>query len=147
MSVSIWKQIVRNQYNENTAKYEREQEKTLVGNIYKGKIESIVPSVGAAFVDIGLEKKGFLYLSDYLDCLPEPLDNAMPIAKAIKAKVGQEVLVQLVKEPYRTKGPRVTTHVSLAGRYLVFMPQDANVGVSRKIEDNMEYLLDKKCED
>lgn len=114
---------------------ERSGDKTIVGNIYKGKIETIVPSINAAFVDIGLEKKGFLYLSDIV----EPIEPIAPLeTKQKEFKKGQEVLVQVVKEPISTKGPRLTTHIGLAGRYLVLMPQDAHRGVSRRIEDKEE---------
>src|SRR3989339_1999915 len=114
---------------------ERPTDKTIVGNIYKGKIETIVPSIGAAFVDIGLDKKGFLYLSDIV----EPIEPIIPIeAKKKEFKKGEEVLVQVVKEPISTKGPRLTTHIGLAGRYLVLMPQDAHRGVSRRIDDRQE---------
>lgn len=114
---------------------ERPTDKTIVGNIYKGRIETIVPSIGAAFVDIGLEKKGFLYLSDIV----EPIEPIAPIESEKKEfKKGQEVLVQVVKEPISTKGPRLTTHIGLAGRFVVLMPQDAHRGVSRRIEDKEE---------
>src|SRR3989339_1818242 len=111
---------------------ERPSYKTIVGNIYKGRIDSIVPSIGAAFVEIGLEKKGFLYLSDMV----EPIEPIAPGGtKKREFKKGEEVLVQVVKEPISTKGPRLTTHIGLAGRYLVLMPQDAHRGVSRRIDD------------
>ena len=114
---------------------ERPSDKTIVGNIYKGRIDSIVPSIGAAFVDIGLDKKGFLYLSDIV----EPIEPIAPVeSKKREFKKGEEVLVQVVKEPISTKGPRLTTHIGLAGRYLVLMPQDANRGVSRRIEAREE---------
>jgi len=115
---------------------ERPQDRTIVGNIYKGKIEAVLPSLGAAFVDIGLAKKGFLYLSE-IEFAFEQVDT--PAAKAPKEiKKGQEVLVQVVKESFGTKGPRLSTHIGLAGRYLVIMPQDKQVGISRRIEDDIE---------
>lgn len=114
---------------------ERPTDKTIVGNIYKGKIETIVPSIGAAFVDIGMDKKGFLYLSDIV----EPIEPIIPVEERKREfKKGEEVLVQVVKEPISTKGPRLTTHIGLAGRYLVLMPQDAHRGLSRRIEDRDE---------
>lgn len=115
---------------------ERPQDRTIVGNIYKGKIEAVLPSLGAAFVDIGLPKKGFLYLSE-IEFAFESVDE--PKAQAAKEiKKGQEVLVQVVKESFGTKGPRLSTHIGLAGRYLVIMPQDKQVGISRRIEDDSE---------
>jgi len=118
---------------------ERPQDKTIVGNIYKGKIEAALPSIGAAFVDIGLPKKGFLYLSE-VECAFESLEpeNAAPHAAPKEIKKGQEVLVQVVKESFGTKGPRLSAHIGLAGRYLVLMPQDKQVGVSRRIDDDDE---------
>jgi len=107
-----------------------------VGNIYKGKIEAVLPSLGAAFVDIGLPKKGFLYLSE-IESAYEPLEApSQPLKREIKK--GQEVLVQVVKESFGTKGPRLTTDIGLAGRYLVLLPLDNQIGVSRRIEDEQE---------
>lgn len=114
---------------------ERPGDKTIVGNIYKGRIETIVPTIGAAFVDIGLEKNGFLYLSDIAEHI-EPI--ATIETKKREFHKGEEVLVQVVKEPISTKGPRLTTHIGLAGRYLVLMPQDPHRGASRRIEEREE---------
>src|SRR4030042_1432546 len=82
---------------------ERPQDKTIVGNIYKGKIEAVMPSIGAAFVDIGLPKKGFLYLSE-IESAYEGLDAPHAIVNR-EVKKGQEILVQVVKESFGTKGP------------------------------------------
>jgi ribonuclease G len=114
---------------------ERPQDKTIVGNIYKGKIEAVLPSVGAAFVDIGLPKKGFLYLSE-IESLFESSDTSQLRKKEVKK--GEEVLVQVVKESFGTKGPRLSCHIGLAGRYLVLMPQDNQIGISRRIEEEEE---------
>lgn len=114
---------------------ERPQDKTTVGNIYKGKIEAVLPSVGAAFVDIGLPKKGFLYLSE-IEYSFESLETQERGPREVKK--GQEVLVQVVKEPFGTKGPRLSCNIGLAGRYLVLMPQDIQIGVSRRIEEEQE---------
>ncbi|MDI6606551.1 MAG: Rne/Rng family ribonuclease [Candidatus Omnitrophota bacterium] len=113
---------------------ERPQDKTIVGNIYKGRIEAVLPSIGAAFVDIGLPKKGFLYLSEIEFAFDSPQNYAHKVAQH-QIKKDQEVLVQVVKEGFGTKGPRLSTHIGLAGRYLVLMPQDDQVGISRRIED------------
>lgn len=115
---------------------ERPQDKTIVGNIYKGKIEAVLPSIGAAFVDIGLAKKGFLYLSE-IEFAFESLDTPEQLSPR-EIKKGQEVLVQVVKEGFGTKGPRLSTHIGLAGRYLVLLPSDNQIGVSRRIEDDEE---------
>jgi ribonuclease G len=128
-----------------------------VGDIYVGKVEAVLPGIQAAFVDIGTEKSAFLHASDlvYAEDEPEEPDDengdddetaenggrrgrskAPPIQDAIKK--GQEILVQVSKEPISTKGPRVTAQVSLAGRFLVYMPFASRVGVSRKIGDRAE---------
>jgi len=115
---------------------ERPQDRTIVGNIYKGRIEAVLPSIGAAFVDIGLPKNGFLYLSE-IESAYESLEA--PQQTPIKeVKKGQEVLVQVVKESFGTKGPRLSTQIGLAGRYLVIMPLDKQGGISRRIEDGAE---------
>ena len=114
---------------------ERPQDKTIVGNIYKGKIEAVLTNLGAAFVDIGLVKKGFLYLSE-IESAFESLETPKLNLKEIKK--GQDILVQVVKESFGTKGPRISCHIGLPGRYLVLMPQDNQIGVSRRIEDDEE---------
>ena len=132
----------------------------ILGNIYKGKVESILPSINGAFVDIGQERNGFLYLTDAINPLLEeeisgprqflnklfnkqekPPENEKPEKpdnKPATLTKGQEVLVQVVKEPFGNKGARLTTHVSLAGRFVVYMPFDKQMGVSKKIEDGEE---------
>ena len=120
---------------------ERPQHRTIVGNIYKGRIESVVASIAACFVDIGKEKNGFLYLEEVPDILESADIQAKPKSVDVKdVKKGQEVLVQVVKEQFGLKGPRITTHIGLAGRYLVLMPQDAQRGISRRIEDPVERI-------
>lgn len=115
---------------------ERPQDKTIVGNIYKGKIEAVLPSIGAAFVDIGLPKKGFLYLSEIESAFESA--EAVPSDIPFEAKKGQEVLVQVVKESFGTKGPRLSADIGLAGRYLVIMPKANQIGISRRIDDDEE---------
>ena len=126
---------------------EANKQDTILGNIYKGRVESIVPSLGAAFIDIGQGKNGFLYLSEVASPLFEEniekdfvtryeTDNKKVENKKLKS--GQEIWVQVTKEPFGTKGPRLTTHISLAGRYLVLMPFDKQIGVSRRIENKSE---------
>ena len=114
---------------------ERPQDKTIVGNIYKGKIETVLASIGGAFVDIGLPKKGFLYLSEIEEVF-ESLQSSQLKQREIKR--GEEVLVQVVKESFGTKGPRISCHIGIPGRYLVLMPQEDQIGVSRRIEDDDE---------
>ncbi len=117
---------------------ERPQDKTIVGNIYKGRIEAVLPSINGAFVDIGLPKKGFLYLTE-IESAYESLE--MPQIAPKEIKKDQEVLVQVVKEAFGTKGPRLSCHIGIAGRYLVLMPQDNQIGVSRRIEDEERKRL------
>lgn len=124
----------------------------LVGNIYKGKVESVLPGIDAAFVNIGLEKNGFLYVSD-VDAgasdfdkllneggLEHPQNTQEQKRQSISAvlKKGDEVLVQVVKEPISTKGARLTAHISIPGRFLVLMPFDNRIGLSKRIEDHKE---------
>jgi ribonuclease G len=115
---------------------ERSQDRTIVGNIYKGKIEAVLANIGAAFVDIGLPKKGFLYLAE-IESIFESLEAPQKV-RPPEIKKGQEVLAQVVKESFGTKGPRLSTYIGLPGRYLVLMPQDNQIGVSRRIEDDSE---------
>ena len=117
----------------------------LVGNIYKGKVQNVLPGMQAAFVDIGLERNAFLYAGDIqIDGSDfifngKPTDVKMPVPN-IKdmVKVGQEIIVQLVKEGVGTKGARITTNITLPLRTLVLMPTVNYVGVSRRIEDDEE---------
>lgn len=135
---------------------EVDRHQSILGNIYKGKVESILPSINGAFVDIGQGKNGFLYLTDAINPLledeittgPRALINKIfkkperkkekPMSKPPGLTSGQEVLVQVVKEPFANKGARLTTHLTLAGRFVVYMPYDQQVGVSKKIESPEE---------
>src|SRR5512143_2934399 len=123
---------------------EREAHRGIVGSIYKGRVTRVLPGMQSAFVDIGLERDAFLHAADVFEELPENLLTAEEQATARQAPIeemlheGQEVVVQVLKEPLGTKGARITSHVSLAGRYLVLMPTVEHVGVSRKITDEEE---------
>lgn len=118
---------------------ERAPNQRLVGNIFKGRVENVLPGMQAAFVDIGLEKNAFLYVEDALPSR-NPDSAGQPVNTNIGdiLKHGQEIIVQIIKEPIGTKGPRVTTHITLPGRYLVLMPTVDYVGISRRIEDEPE---------
>lgn len=127
--------------------FDRPDQGRLVGDIFLGKVEAVLPGIQAAFVDIGRDKAGFLHASDldYQDEEDEENDEnggrrrsrkEVPIQDVIRQ--GENVLVQVTKEPIGTKGPRLTTQISLPGRFLVFMPGSSHVGVSRKIEDRGE---------
>ncbi len=139
---------------------ERERQRGVVGNLYKGRVSKVLPGMQSAFVDIGLERDGFLYVSDVIDTMDtfermeggddedegggDAADQGGGRGKGDQPKIetllkaGQEILVQIVKEPLGTKGARLTSHVTMAGRYLVFMPTVDHVGVSRKIEAREE---------
>jgi ribonuclease G len=160
---------------------ERSSDRGIAGNIYKGLVVRVLPGMQAAFVDIGLEKAAFLYVSDVhrplvdleqlfqnaadsedeqqiVDAVPEPVHTAMkdvlPTPRGYseerieeRLQEGQELLVQVAKEPIGTKGARITTHVTLPGRNLVLMPMVEHIGVSRRIEDEKERrrLRDLVC--
>jgi ribonuclease G len=128
--------------------FDRSDQDRLVGGIYLGKVEAVIPGIQAAFVDIGSGKAGFLHVSD-LDWNHDESgetrsksgrgrrDRRFPAIQD-KIKKGQSIIVQVTKEPISTKGPKLTTQISLPGRFLVYMPGSYHVGVSRKIEDRGE---------
>lgn len=118
---------------------ERERRRGLVGNICKGRVARVLPGMEAAFVDVGLERTAFLHASDINVLAGEERANGEvtgSISQLLRA--GQEVLVQVVKDPLGTKGARLTTYITVPSRYLVFIPDAHNVGVSQKIEDEAE---------
>ncbi|MBI1725919.1 MAG: ribonuclease E/G, partial [Candidatus Rokubacteria bacterium] len=144
---------------------ERAGRRSIVGNIYKGVVTNVLPGMQAAFVDIGLQKDAFLYAGDYTadrgenpGAIPPDADEDVPdlddgdgeregepehrrdavapIEEVLRK--GQEVLVQVSKESLGTKGARITSFVSIPGRYIVYMPQSGHVGVSRRIRDDAE---------
>jgi len=112
---------------------ERTAKRGLVGNIYKGKVCRVLPGMQAAFVDAGLERAAFLHASDIH---AESGERSTQITELVRE--GGEVIVQVVKDPLGTKGARLTTNISIPSRYMVFMPNVQNVGVSQKIEDEGE---------
>src|SRR5688500_17616324 len=134
---------------------ERERNRGVVGNIYKGRVSKVLPGMQSAFVDLGLERDGFLYVADVIatfeefDRLETDEEVEKKGARTEKKeetepkieellKEGQEVIVQVAKEPLGTKGARLTSHATMPGRFLVFMPTVDHVGVSRKIESRDE---------
>src|SRR3954452_11295016 len=127
---------------------ERRGRRSIVGNIYKGKVDNVLPGMEAAFVDIGLERNGFLHVDEIV--LPDGQQaprrgrgsgKGARINELIKP--GQEILVQVVKDPLKTKGARLSMNLSIAGRYLVFAPQGSGVGVSRRLADKERDRLRK----
>jgi ribonuclease G len=117
---------------------ERQRSRGMVGNIYKGKVSRILPGMQAAFIDIGLERAAFLHVSDISSEMMS--DEGEMVQEAIDGLLneGQELMVQVVKDPLGTKGARLTMHVSIPSRYLVFIPDAKNIGVSQKIEGEAE---------
>jgi ribonuclease G len=115
---------------------ERTLERGLVGNVYLGKVSRVLPGMQSAFVDIGLERAAFLHVGDLLSTLSArhaegEATAPIPIEKQVFE--GQSILVQVIKDPIGTKGARLSTQISIAGRLLVFLPQDQHIGVSQKI--------------
>ena len=128
---------------------ERRGRRSIVGNIYKGKVDNVLPGMEAAFVDIGLERNGFLHVDEIV----LPGGQAVPkrgrgrgrrIDELIKP--GQEIIVQVVKDPLKTKGARLSMQLSIAGRYLVYMPQGGGIGVSKRLPDKERQRLRKLIE-
>jgi ribonuclease G len=128
---------------------ERRGRRSIVGNIYKGKVDNVLPGLEAAFVDIGLARNGFLHVDEIM----LPGGEAAPrrgrgrgrkINELLKS--GQEIIVQVVKDPLKTKGARLSMNVSIAGRYLVYAPQGSGVGVSRRLTDKERERLRKMVE-
>ena len=119
---------------------ERSRSRGLVGNIYKGKVSRVLPGMQAAFIDAGLERAAFLHASDIFTPQDENAGSDNPASGTINQLLheGQELLVQVIKDPLGTKGARLTTHITIPSRYLVFMPYAGNIGVSQKIEDPQE---------
>jgi ribonuclease G len=119
---------------------ERQRSRGIVGNIYKGKVNRVLPGMEAAFVDIGLEKAGFLHVSDidFAAANGSVEENATRPSISELLREGQTLLVQVVKDPMGTKGARLTTSISVPSRYLVYMPNSSSVGISVKIEDEVE---------
>ncbi|PLX77716.1 MAG: Rne/Rng family ribonuclease [Desulfuromonas sp.] len=145
---------------------ERHRERGIVGNIYRGRVIRVLPGMQAAFVDVGLDKAAFLYVADVLDEMEavehfvevghrhdelgsEESSEQHPPLPPIEdlLQEGQEILVQVAKEPIGTKGARITSHISLPGRNLVYMPTVDHVGISRRIEneeerERLKHLID-----
>src|SRR3954462_12824857 len=127
---------------------ERRGRRSIVGNIYKGKVDNVLPGMEAAFVDIGLERNGFLHVDEIV--LPDGQQAPRRGRGSGKGgrineliKPGQEIVVQVVKDPLKTKGARLSMNVSIAGRYLVYAAQGSGVGVSRRLADSERDRLRK----
>jgi ribonuclease G len=114
---------------------ERSRHRGIVGNLYMGRVARVLPGMQSAFVDIGLERAAFLHVGDIFGQRPGPgsTEAVRPIERILQE--GQRLLVQVIKDPIGTKGARLSTQVSLAGRLLVYLPQDPHIGISQRIED------------
>jgi ribonuclease G len=119
---------------------ERASRRGLISNIYRGRVSRVLPGMQAAFIDIGMERTAFLHASDIFDPRHAETGIEAPHTENIRALVseGNEILVQVVKDPLGTKGARLTTFMTLPSRYLVYMPKGRGVGVSARIEDEAE---------
>ncbi|MFZ1154451.1 MAG: Rne/Rng family ribonuclease [Solirubrobacteraceae bacterium] len=122
---------------------ERRGGRSIVGNIYKGKVDNVLPGLEAAFVDIGLEKNGFLHVDEIVlpgvEAPKRGHGGGRKIADLLKP--GQEIVVQVVKDPLKTKGARLSMEITIAGRYMVYAPTGEGVGVSRRLEDKERERL------
>ncbi|MGL5364432.1 MAG: ribonuclease G [Plesiomonas shigelloides] len=135
---------------------EREAKRGIVGNIYKGKVSRVLPGMQAAFVDIGLEKAAFLHASDivpHTECVADTEQQQFRVRDIAElVRQGQDIMVQVVKDPLGTKGARLTTDITLPSRYLVFMPGASHVGVSQRIESEVERerlksIVSQQCDE
>ena len=132
---------------------ERALERGLVGNVYLGRVARVLPGMQSAFIDIGLERAAFLHVADVWH--PPPEGESLSLARKTQAQIpierqvfeGQSLTVQVIKDPIGSKGARLSTQISIAGRLLVFLPQDDHVGVSQKIPPNQRDELRTRLQD
>src|SRR5213078_500235 len=118
---------------------ERPERRSIAGNVYLGVVDNVLPGMEAAFIEIGLEKNGFLYVDEIVVPELEGKSHGRKIQDLISR--GQEILVQAVKDPMKTKGARLTTQISLPGRFVVYVPQGEGLGVSRRLDDEERQRL------
>src|SRR5207247_202628 len=128
---------------------ERRWSRSIVGNIYKGRVDNVLPGLEAAFVDIGIDKNGFLHVDDIVMPGVEVQRRGRVGGKGQRIaqllKPGRELIVQVGKDPLRTTGARMSMQLSIAGRYLVYVPQGEGVGVSRRLEDSERDKLRRRA--
>ena len=117
---------------------ERSAQRGIVGNIYLGMVKRVLPGMQSAFIEIGLERAAFLHIADVIEQRQHP-NEPQRIERLVHE--GQTVLVQVIKDPIGTKGARLSTQISIAGRYLVYLPQETRIGISQRIEDDAERNL------
>src|ERR671916_1424657 len=127
--------------------FERRGQRSIVGNIYKGKVDNVLPGLEAAFVDIGLDKNGFLHVDEIVIPGVDPVKRGRGSGPRINEllRPGQEIVVQVVKDPLKTKGARLSMELTIAGRYMVYAPTGEGVGVSRRLEDKERDRLRKEA--
>jgi ribonuclease G len=129
--------------------FERRGSRSIVGNIYKGKVDNVLPGLEAAFVDIGLDKNGFLHVDEIVLPGVETPRRGRGTAGGSKIgellKPGQEVVVQVVKDPLKTKGARCSMELTIAGRYMVYTPTGEGIGVSKRLEDKERERLRREA--
>jgi ribonuclease G len=118
---------------------ERDESRSIAGNIYKGTVDNVLPGMEAAFVEIGLEKNGFLYVDEIVTPELEGRRQGRKIQDLLSR--GEEILVQAVKDPMKSKGARLTTEISLPGRFVVYVPSGEGFGVSRRLPDDERSRL------
>src|SRR3954467_269108 len=128
---------------------ERRGNRSIVGNIYKGKVDNVLPGLEAAFVDIGLDKNGFLHVDEIVTPGVEVARRGRAGSKGKSIgellKPGQEVVVQVVKDPLKTKGARLSMDLTIAGRYMVYTPTGEGIGVSKRLDDSERERLRKEA--
>lgn len=117
---------------------ERTLSRGMAGNICLGKVVRVLPGMQSAFIDIGLERAAFLHVADIWEARPHDNPNAIPAPIEKLLYDGQSVMVQVIKDPIGTKGARLSTQISIAGRMLVYLPQDSHIGISQRIENEAE---------
>jgi ribonuclease G len=129
--------------------FERRGSRSIVGNIYKGKVDNVLPGLEAAFVDIGLDKNGFLHVDEIVLPGIEQVKRGRGSGASTRItdllSPGQEIVVQVVKDPLKTKGARLSMELTIAGRYMVYAPTGEGVGVSRRLEDKERDRLRKEA--
>jgi ribonuclease G len=128
--------------------FERRGSRSIVGNIYKGKVDNVLPGLEAAFVDIGLEKNGFLHVDEIvlpgIEKVKRGRGQSGPRIADLLAP-GQEIVVQVIKDPLKTKGARLSMEITIAGRYMVYAPTGEGIGVSRRLDDKERERLRKEA--
>src|SRR3954467_12198887 len=128
--------------------FERRGSRSIVGNIYKGKVDNVLPGLEAAFVDIGLEKNGFLHVDEIvlpgIDKVRRGRGQSGPRIADLLAP-GQEIVVQVIKDPLKTKGARLSMEITIAGRYMVYAPTGEGIGVSRRLDDKERERLRREA--